>query len=164
MNKAFFFIGLSGVGKTTLANLFIDYLLKNTELKPIFFDGNHMNDFNILKPADGLDLESRFLRAKHLSSIVNWSIDLGYTPVVAVIGQPVSAMKYWRKHIKNYYEVYLEADLKNCIERDFKSVYKSKKNVIGQDIKFEKPKNYDLKLDAREASPEDLLEILIDSL
>lgn len=60
----------------------------------------------------------------------------------------ITSSKYriWcRKNIKNYVEVFIDADMSNLINRDYKKLYskalnKKIKNVVGIDIKFKKPR------------------------
>ena len=162
--KAVFLVGLSGVGKTTLARLILDFF-RRKGLTPIFFDGNEMYDFQILKPENGHDIESRLHRAIHLTKIINWSISQNMIPVVAVIGQPKEARDYWRKHIDGYFEIYLKADLSVCVNRDDKNIYSSgRTDIIGRDIIFNEPNNSDLVLDTNNSTPVELLKYIVEFL
>ena len=137
----------------------------DTEKETSLFDGNEMGDFGILKPRDGYDIDSRMRRAVHLSNIVNWVNYKGLTPVVAVIGQPEEARKYWRNNIKGYFEIYLKAKFETCVKRDNKDIYISNKgSIIGKDIPFNEPDNSDLVLNTDHATPSELLKIVLKNL
>jgi adenylylsulfate kinase len=157
LNKSYFIIGYSGVGKTTVANLVVDYL-KNRGHNTLLFDGDKMSKYCILNKYNGHDITSRLKRAKQLTNVVNWVSDQKVTPIVAVIGQPKEARSYWRSNIDNYYEIYLRAPIEECMKRDNKSIYDNKKeNVVGIDIAFDEPIESDIILNTVNKTPNDLL-------
>jgi len=60
---------------------------------------------------------------------------------------------------KRYYEIWISSPLSVCKKRDVKNLFKNAKqkninNLVGHDIKFDKPKNYDLKLDTTKSKIE----------
>ena len=118
--NAYFFIGYSAVGKTTLAKLFKDFLDKKG-YKTFLFDGDEMADLKILQKFNGYDIESRYKRTLQLTSLVNWIKLQDIIPIVAVIGQPKKARDNWRKNISGYKQIYLKCDLEVCIKRDNKN-------------------------------------------
>ena len=161
--SAFFFIGFSASGKTTLAKLFIEYLNKKQH-SAFLFDGNEMSDYKILNKFNGFDIDSRYKRAKQLTNMVNWVKNQEIIPIVAVIGQPEKAREYWRKNVKGYFEIYLKCNLEICINRDNKGIYNDNSNIIGKDLDFQEPKQYDIMLNSEKYSPEELLNQLINKL
>ena len=63
-------------------------------------------------------------------------------PVVAMFDQ---VREFNKKNIKYYVEVYIETNIKQLISRKDKNFYKKKsKNIIGVDLKYEKPKKPDI--------------------
>ena len=53
------------------------------------------------------------------------------------------------KNLKNYIHIFIDANIEALKKRDYKNLYKNAlkkkiKNVVGIDIKFIKPKNFDL--------------------
>ena len=53
------------------------------------------------------------------------------------------------KIIKNYFQIYLKADIKDLIRRDYKKLYskninKKKPHLVGVDIKWNEPKKSNL--------------------
>ena len=60
-------------------------------------------------------------------------------------------MKWNRKNFSNYYEIFLDANLTLVKKRDPKNLYKKyqegkEKNIVGIDIPWHPPQNYDLKI------------------
>ena len=164
LNSAFFFVGLSAAGKTTLAKLYKKYL-DEKGYKTFLFDGNEMSNYKVLRDYEGFDITSRYKRGLDLANLVNWIKSQGIIPIVAVIGQPKKIRKYWRNNIIGYKQIYIKCDLKICIQRDNKNIYKNESNsndkIVGKDIKFEEPKNSDLILNSGVLNPKKLFEKLI---
>ena len=55
--------------------------------------------------------------------------------------------KWNRKNIDNYLEIYIKSNIKKIISQKKKKIYfisKTKKNIVGINIKPELPKNYDI--------------------
>ena len=55
-------------------------------------------------------------------------------------------IRYWnKKNIKNYLEIYIEADIENLIKNKKKFFYRTKlKNIVGKNIKAEFPNKPDI--------------------
>ncbi len=130
--------GISGAGKTTLAN----HYKKRSKKKIIFFDGD---EFRKLFNNDiQYSLKSRDINAQRLTKLVKFLSDQNNN---IVISANITSYKYrlWcRKNISNFVEIFIDADLKNLIKRDYKKLYsralkRKMKNVVGVDIPFTKP-------------------------
>ena len=163
----FFLIGYSGVGKTTLAKMLKKYM-DEAGYKTFLFDADDMSKSEVLSKFDGMDIDSRYERAKQLTLLVNWIRKQDIIPIVSVIGQPEKARDYWRNKIDGYVEIYLKCSLDECIKRDNKKIYNSSsidesnsQNVVGIDIEFEEPKYSDIVLNAEINSSNQLLKKLI---
>ena len=69
-----------------------------------------------------------------------------------IVSANITSRKYrsWcRKNIKDYIEVFIDAEIKNLISRDYKKLYsraikKKLKNVVGINIPFKKPISSDI--------------------
>jgi len=131
--------GISGAGKTTLAK----HLLKKFDKKFIYFDGDEFR--KIFNNDIKYTLESRNINAQRLTRLVKYISDQKQNIIVAA---NITSYKYrlWcRKNIKNFVEIFITADIKNLIKRDYKKLYshalqKKIKNVVGIDIPFKIPK------------------------
>jgi adenylylsulfate kinase-like enzyme len=72
-----------------------------------------------------------------------------------IISANITSEKYrkWcRKNLKNFFQVYIRATIKQLKKRDYKSLYSKAfsgkiKNVMGVDLPFDEPKNIDLFLE-----------------
>jgi adenylylsulfate kinase len=145
----FWLIGLPCSGKTTLASSLYSYLkIKNKKI--IFFDGD------ILRKGINKDLgfskKDRDENIRRTVELVKIFHEEGYTIIVSQI----TPLNQNRNLIKKAFGetvkiIYVECDLKTCINRDVKGMYKKAmngeiKDFTGIDSKFEIPKNINLLL------------------
>tara|TARA_B100000965_G_scaffold391978_1_gene400934 strand:+ start:220 stop:735 length:516 start_codon:yes stop_codon:yes gene_type:complete len=129
--------GISGAGKTTLGKFFIK---KHKNF--LYFDGDLFR--KIFKNDISYTLKDRDINAQRLTRLIKY---LSFQNLNIVVAANITSSKYrlWcRKNIKNYIEVFIDADMSNLINRDYKKLYskalnKKIKNVVGIDIKFKKP-------------------------
>ena len=49
-----------------------------------------------------------------------------------------------KKNYHNYLSIFIESKLSNLMNRDKKKIYRNKKNIVGININYDKPKNSDL--------------------
>ncbi len=148
--KIIWITGLSGVGKTTLAEN-LNVHLTNMNLHPILLDGDSLrkifkNDNDNPKSYERstrIDLARKYsLLSKNLSL-------QGFIVIVSTISMFDEIYTWNRKNIKNYYEVYLKVPLDELSKRDPKKIYKGFKdgqtrNVAGLDLEIDEPKAADL--------------------
>ena len=129
------FTGVSGAGKTTLGKKFFEVLKKKYN-SSIFIDGDEFRKLfnNDLK----YSLKDRNKNAYRLTRLVQF---LSKQKINIVISANLTSFKYrsWcRREIKNYYEIYIEAEKASLLKRDYKKLYKNAlkgkiKNVVGID-------------------------------
>ena len=155
---AIFVIGRPSSGKSSVTSLLVDKFNKQ-KFSPIgraaLIDADHLAEFSLMPDKGDFSINARTNRAKHLLKIVSWISSTGLVPVVAAIGQPSKVRTLWKESIPNYFEVYLNVDLKTCTDRDYKGTYKLN-NVIGKDLPFEEPRTSDLILNACKYSAEEI--------
>ncbi len=141
--------GISGTGKSTLGK---KLFLKVKKMSPstIFFDGD---DFRKIFQNDiNYTLKDRDVNAVRLTRLVK---SLSEQKINIIVSANITNIKfrYWmRKNVKNYYEIYISASLKELLKRDYKKLYskainKKIKNVVGVDLPFREPKNSDYYLE-----------------
>jgi adenylyl-sulfate kinase len=155
-------IGLSSAGKSTLSRLIASRLWENN-YPCMLIDGDEVR--GIFADRLGYDPESRRKQTQRILRLTRWVSNQGILPIVAIIHPFEDDRKECRKILYNYFEVYLQCELSECIRRDPKNIYApalegKAKNVVGIDIPYDPPENPDLVLDSTHTSPEELLEVL----
>jgi adenylylsulfate kinase-like enzyme len=142
-------IGLSGAGKTTLANEVVARLRKN-DLKVVLLDGDIIR--NLFKNDVDHTIEGRRRNAERISVLSKFLADEGIHIVAAVLSIFPEWQDWNRKNIPDYTEVYLKVSLDTLVKREIKNLYKEAlkgelKNVVGVDIPFPEPLQADLTID-----------------
>ena len=151
-------IGLSGAGKTTLANKIVADANQNG-INTVLLDGDVIRD--VFNNDLGYSMEDRLLNAQRICQLGKFLDDQGINVVCAILSIFPETRDWNRDHIKNYYEVFIDTPIENLIDRDSKGIY-SKFNrgeisdVAGMDIKFPLPNQADLVID-NNGSESDLL-------
>ncbi len=139
-NKCIWLLGLSGAGKTTLANSIASKLPAQ---KVKILDGD------ILRQGINRDLgfseQDRLENVRRTAEIAKLFIDEGYWVIVALI-TPFEAMRHNNRQIlkEKYVEVFVDTPISICEERDTKGLYAKAarnqlKNFTGKDSRFERP-------------------------
>ena len=73
--------------------------------------------------------------------------DQGINVVFSIIGLINKTRSWNKKNIKKYIEIYIKSDVKKIISLNKKKIYKSKKNIVGINIRPQFPKNPDIIID-----------------
>jgi adenylyl-sulfate kinase len=139
-------IGLSGAGKTTLAQEIVASVsIKNNNI--VLIDGDVVRE--IFGNDLGYSMEDRLLNAKRICQLGKFLDDQGVNVVCAILSIFPETREWNRKYIKNYYEVYIETPLEILANRDSKGIYGKYKQgeiseVAGIDIEFPVPDKADL--------------------
>ena len=145
--------GLSGAGKTTLAEELIQRL-QQCELQPILLDGDILR--NLLQVSGNVpnshSRKARIKLALKYAQMCRLLSDQGFTVVIATISMFDEVYAWNRENITNYFEVYLKVPLDELCRRDPKSIYQRYKNgelinVAGLDLSVDSPKTPHLILD-----------------
>lgn len=138
--------GISGSGKSTIANELAKYFLSKDE-KVQVLDGDIIRDE--LGNIFGYTKEERMKMSSINRLLANLLNKNGINVIIAAIAPYEEMRNNNRNKIKNYIEVYVECNLDICIKRDVKGLYKKSfnneiTNMIGIDNEYEIPKNYDV--------------------
>lgn len=132
-------IGLSGSGKTTLAEIIRNNLRYK---KIILIDGDRVR--KMYTHDLGYSIKDRLKNAARISRLVKFISEQNIDVIVSVLSNFPTWLRWNRKNIKKYFEVYLKTDLATLKKRRG-NLYSGKiKNVVGYDIKFKEPKNVDM--------------------
>lgn len=166
------FTGLSGSGKSTIANSLESELLK-MNISTYTLDGDNIrkgiNNDLTFSPKD------RSENIRRIAEVANLFIDAG----VVVLGAFVSPYRKDRENIKkivgvdNFIEIYINTSLEECEKRDVKGLYKKArkgeiKNMTGIDAPYEAPINPDIEIKTEilsiDKSVKRILDIIIKKL
>ena len=144
------FTGLSGSGKSTIANV-VEQKLHARGIKTYILDGD-----NIRKGINS-DLtfspEDRTENIRRIAEVANLMIDAG----LVVLAAFVSPYKKDRENIRNivkdvnFVEVFVNTSVEECERRDVKGLYKKArageiKNMTGISAPYEAPENPDVEV------------------
>lgn len=141
-NKCLWLFGLSGAGKTTLANALADKLSAH---KVKVLDGDILRKG--INNNLGFSSEDRFENVRRTAEIAKLFMDEGYWVVVALI-TPFELMRQNNREIlgAGYIEVFVDTPIELCEQRDPKGLYAKVSqrhitNFTGIDSPFEIPQS-----------------------
>jgi sulfate adenylyltransferase len=152
-----YLVGLSGSGKSTMANILIDKLKElNTGKKITLLDADVVR-LNLSKGL-GFSKEDRSTNVRRIGYVAAEIVKHGGIVICANIAPYEADRLANRKQISQhgqYIEVYMRTSLECCIRRDVKGLYKAAiegtvKNFTGISDPFEEPINADIILDGDE--------------
>ena len=144
------FTGLSGSGKSTIANV-VENLLFQEGINTYVLDGDNIrkginNDLSFSP-------EDRTENIRRIAEVANLMIDAGLVTLAAF----VSPYKKDRENIKNivkdvnFVEIFINTSIEECERRDVKGLYKKArlgeiKNMTGISAPYEAPDNPDIEI------------------
>ena len=157
-HKAFliWFTGLSGSGKSTIANA-LELKLNNLHVSTYSLDGDNIrlgiNKDLTFSPVD------RKENIRRIAEIANLFVDAGIVTLASFVSPYTKDRDDVRNTVgaKNYIEVFVNASLDECERRDVKGLYKKAregeiKNMTGISAPYENPQNPDLEIDTEKES------------
>jgi adenylylsulfate kinase len=139
--RVYWITGLSGAGKTTLANALVaQFRVKN--IATALIDGDVMRE--LMGEVTAYDRQTRFELSKRYSAFCHYLVSQGINVVCSTISLFHETQTWNRQHIPGYCEIYLETSMEDLLKRDFKKIYDRAqkgelKNVVGIDIVAEYP-------------------------
>lgn len=139
-------IGLSGAGKTTLANEVIAHV-RCVQRNVVFIDGDVVRE--VFGNDLGHTMEDRRTNARRICQLGKLLDDQGINVVCAILSLFPESRSWNREHLRNYYEVFIDSPLQDLVQRDSKGLYRKFisgeiRDVAGMDIEFLRPDNADL--------------------
>ncbi len=149
---ALWLTGISGAGKSTIADALNRILEKNSN-KIIILDGDVVRDF--FENDLGMSREDRISNVKRIAFAASLLVEAGVFVIVANIAPYYEVRDFIRRKIKNYMQVYLDVPLEVVKKRDVKGLYHKFergeiKNIVGLDDSYDIPRNPDLVLKTSE--------------
>lgn len=166
MGTVYWITGLSGAGKTTIGNLFYNYL-KGQYPNTVFFDGDTLR--KVFGDDLGYTEEERRKCAMRYSRLCAMLEEQGMNVICCTISMFDSVRQWNRENIQNYREIYVRVSMDTLCTRDQKGLYsgitsETEKDVAGIHFQVEMPKNPDLILDNDgETTPEEQVERIVRS-
>lgn len=166
------FTGLSGSGKSTIANQ-LEVSLYNKGISTYVLDGDNIR-LGLNKDLT-FSQQDRQENIRRISEVANLMIDAGIVVLAAFVSPYKKDRENIRKVVKdiNFVEVYINASLEVCEQRDVKGLYKKArageiKNLTGLNAPYEAPDNPDIEINTDELSIElsvtKILELIIPKL
>ncbi len=165
-SKAIWLTGLSGAGKTTLGATLEKELYKRGYLTQVLDGDNIRSGINKnLKFTE----EDRKENIRRIAEVNKLFINCGVITINCFIS-PTEEIRKMAKEIigeDNFIEVYVNAPLEVCEQRDTKGLYKKArrgeiKNFTGIDAPFEPPKNPDIEVRTDLLTVEEAVKKLLD--
>lgn len=157
--------GLSGSGKSTIANLLSKTLHESGNLVYVL-DGDNIRSG--LNKDLGFSDDDRKENIRRISEVAKLMSEAGLIVVTAFIS-PFREERLTAKNIigENFIEVFVDADLEVCETRDPKGLYKKARsgqipNFTGIDSPYEPPLNPDLSLNTSTSDLESCVSIIKD--
>ena len=151
--------GLSGCGKSTIANMLEETLNKKGS-HTYLIDGDNIR--HGLSRGLGFSEEDRLENIKRVAEVAKLFVDAG----IIVIASFISPLRKHRQAAEeiigadDFIEVFVDTPFHECVKRDAKGWYKKALNgeiehYTGVDSPYEKPENPDIHIKTGETSPEE---------
>lgn len=160
------FTGLSGSGKSTIANK-VEEALYSKGIKTYTLDGDNVRKG--LNSDLGFSPEDRAENIRRIAETASLMIDAG----LVVLAAFVSPYKKDRENIRNivkdvnFVEIYVNTSIEECERRDVKGLYKKArageiKNMTGISAPYEAPINPDIEIFTEKESVEDAVKKIME--
>ena len=160
--RVIWFTGLSGAGKTTLAEKLAAYL-KEKGVKCELLDGDTVRN---IFPQTGFSKKERDEHVKRMGFLASMLERNGITVIASFISPYRESRDFVRKMCRNFVEVYVSTSLAVCEKRDVKGLYKKArhgeiKSFTGIDDPYEPPLHPEITINTAGETVEESLERLL---
>ena len=165
---AVWFTGLSGAGKSTIANI-VERKLHERGRHTYLLDGDNVR--HGLNKDLGFTVADRVENIRRVAEVVNILVDAGLIVVASFISPFHAERQMVREHLDDgeFIEVYVDASLEVAETRDPKELYRKARqsqlaNFTGIDSPYEAPENPEIHLDTTVLSAEEAADIVLEHL
>ena len=162
------FTGLSGAGKSTIANL-VDKQLHALGLHTYVLDGDNVR--HGLNQDLGFSVVDRVENIRRVSEVARLMADAGLIVLVSLISPFRAERRRARALMAKgaFYEVFVDAPLEVAEARDPKGLYKKARrgelmNFTGIDSPYEVPEAAEMRIDTTRVTPEQAAETILEHL
>ena len=145
-----FFTGLSGSGKSTIANA-LEEKLNEMKVHTYVLDGDNVR--RGINKNLGFSPEDRSENNRRIGEISKLFIDAGLVVLAAFVAPYKKDRNFIKDtvHSDNFVEVFVNTSLEECEKRDVKGLYKKArageiKNMTGISAPYETPENADVEI------------------
>lgn len=159
------FTGLSGSGKSTIANR-LEKALFDRKIRTYSLDGDNIRAG--LNQGLTFSKEDRHENLRRIAEVCNLFVDAGIVTIAAFISPLRKDRALARKIIgkDDFLEVYVNTSLEACEKRDVKGLYKKAragkiKEFTGIDAPYEAPNDPDIEVRTEEQSIEEAVEQIL---
>ena len=157
--RVFWFTGLSGSGKSTIANL-LEQKLAEQSKHTYLLDGDNVR--HGLCGDLGFSAKDRVENIRRISEVCKLFVDSGSIVITAFISPFKADREFCRNLLGEgeFVEVFVDTPIEVCEKRDPKGLYKKArsgdiKDFTGIDSDYEKPENPEIHLSYQDESSED---------
>ncbi|MCJ2186428.1 sulfate adenylyltransferase subunit CysN [Novosphingobium beihaiensis] len=162
------FTGLSGSGKSTIANL-VEKKLHRMNRHTFLLDGDNVR--HGLNKDLGFTESDRIENIRRVGEVSKLMADAGLIVITAFISPFQADREMVRSMLPEgeFFEVFIDTPLKVAEARDVKGLYKKArsgelKNFTGIDSPYEAPRNPEIRIDTTAVSPEEAANLIVDAL
>jgi bifunctional enzyme CysN/CysC len=162
------FTGLSGSGKSTVANI-VERELHKRGVHTYMLDGDNVR--HGLNKDLGFTEADRIENIRRVGEVSKLMTDAGLIVITAFISPFQADREMVRTMLPEgeFFEVFIDTPLKVAEARDVKGLYKKArsgelKNFTGIDSPYEAPRNPEIRIDTTAISPEEAANLIVDTL
>jgi adenylylsulfate kinase len=160
------FTGLSGSGKSTIANV-VEQKLHKKGIKTFTLDGDNIRK-GINKDLT-FEPEDRTENIRRIAEVANLMINAGLVTLAAFVSPYKKDRENIRSIVKdvNFVEIFVNTSVEECERRDVKGLYKKArageiKNMTGISAPYEAPENPDIEIKTENESVEAAADRIVD--
>jgi adenylylsulfate kinase len=159
------FTGLSGSGKSTIANV-VEHALHERGINTYTLDGDNVRKG--LNSNLSFSPEDRTENIRRIAEVANLMVDAGLVVLAAFVSPYAKDRKNIKNIVgkKNFVEIFIDTPLEECERRDVKGLYAKArtgeiKDFTGVSAPYEIPKKPDIKIDTTTNTVEESAAIIL---